>query len=104
MERDEGRATPEEIEWALAYNAYDRLAAEPGDLGRLLSTARDGFRSTGRVPGWCGVDLLRGWAFYLVRADYFAGGGTLGEEWQAVLSAVREHPVARRQDRPPTST
>ena len=103
MKRDEDGPTTEEIKWALAYNAYDRLAAELRDLERLLSSVRDEFRTTGRVPGWCGVDLLRGWAFYLVRADYFAGGGTLGEEWQAVLSAVREHPVARRRDLPPTS-
>ena len=102
VEHEEDRSTPEEVEWALAYNAYERLAADPEDLERLLSPARDDFHSTGSVPEWCGVDLLRGWAFYLVRADHFAGGGTLGEEWQAVLSAVREHPAARRRDRPPT--
>lgn len=101
MKRDEDGPTPEEIKWALAYNAYDRLAADPRDLERLLSSARDEFHTSGRVPEWCGVDLLRGWAFYLVRADRFAGGGTLGEEWQAVLSSVREHPAARRRDLPP---
>lgn len=75
MERDEDSSTPEELEWALAYNAYERLAENPAGLEHLLSPALDGFRTTGRVPGWCGVDLLRGWAFYLVRGDHFAGGG-----------------------------
>ena len=102
VERDEDRSTLEQMEWALAYNAYERLAAAPEDLECLLGPARENFRTTGRVPGWCGVDLLRGWAFHLARADHFAGGGTLGEEWRAVLSAVREHPAARRRDRPPT--
>ena len=101
MEPDEDRTTPEELEWALTYNAYERLADDPNILGLLLSPLRESFRTEGYVPGWCGVDLLRGWAFYLAREDHFAGGGTLGREWQAVLSAIREHPAARRRDKPP---
>ncbi|WP_378041036.1 8-oxoguanine DNA glycosylase OGG fold protein [Citricoccus parietis] len=101
LERDEDGAAPEEIEWALAYNAYERLAKSPNDLGRLLEPARDGFLTTGCVPEWCGVDLLRGWAFYLVREDYFSGGGTLGREWQAVMTSLINHPAGRGEDLPP---
>lgn len=70
MERDEDRSTPEELEWALAD---ERLAQDPAGLEHLLGPALDSFLTTGRVPGWCGVDLLRGWAFYLVRDDAAEG-------------------------------
>jgi hypothetical protein len=95
------RATQDQIEWAHFYDGYRRLAASPRDLERLLDEARRSYHSSGQVPAWCGVDLLRGWAFYLVRADRFAGGGTLDEEWVAVLGRLREHPDAHGSDRPP---
>ena len=34
--------------------------------------------------------------------DRQAGGGTLGHEWDAVLQALRSHPDADPEDRPPT--
>ncbi|MBO3088240.1 DUF429 domain-containing protein [Cellulomonas dongxiuzhuiae] len=89
------------IRWAMSYNGYERLASDPGALERLLQPARDEFASTGRAPSWCGVDLLRGWAFLLQRHDYFAGGGSLGAEWHTVLDAVRHHPTSTRDDLPP---
>jgi uracil-DNA glycosylase len=94
-------ATQTEIEWAHHYDGYGRLANTPTKLGRLLQPARNSFQSHGRVPEWCGVDFLRGWAFYLVRADRHMGGGALGEEWVAVLDALRGHPEAALDDRPP---
>lgn len=93
--------TQAQIEWALRYNAYDWLAASPRDLEVLLDSVRGGQAAGERVPSWCGVDFLRGWAFYLVRADRFAGGGTLGAEFDAVMDAVRHHPAATAADRPP---
>lgn len=98
----------EQIVWVLAYDGYRRLAGSPQDLERLLSPARTEFRATLRVPDWCGVDLLRGWAFLLARSDYFAGGRELDDplsshraEWNAVLSALVQHPAATISDRPP---
>ncbi len=89
------------LEWALTYDAYRRLASTPDKLERLLRSARKSFRAHGAVPDWCGVDLLRGWAFYLVRTDHQAGGDTLGDDWQAVLGALANHPDAGPADRPP---
>lgn len=98
------------IMWALEYNAYERLAGGdegPGALARLLEPVWTEFERGGRVPEWCGVDLLRGWAFYLVRADYHSGGLSLGDrghktpEWTAVLERIASHPGARREDIPP---
>ena len=67
-----------QIVWAHAYDGYRRLAASPPEgLERLLRDARDSFARHGVVPAWCGVDFLRGWAFYLVRADRHSGGGRL---------------------------
>lgn len=90
-----------QVEWAHTYDAYRRLASTPDKLERLLRSARNSFRAHGAAPDWCGVDLLRGWAFYLVRGDQQAGGETLGDEWQAVLSALANHPDAAPADRPP---
>jgi uracil-DNA glycosylase len=73
----------------------------PEMLEELLRSARDSHAIRNVVPGWCGVDLLRGWAFYLVRADRHMGGGTLDQEWQDVLTALRNHPDADAEDRPP---
>lgn len=94
-------ATQAEVDWAHQYDGYRRLAASPGELGDLLEPARRAYRARVQVPDWCGVDLLRGWAFFLARADRFAGGGTLREEWVAVLDALRAHPAANGAERPP---
>lgn len=93
--------TQAEIHWAHRYNGYQRLAETPEKLGDLIEPARREWRSTNRVPDWCGVDLLRGWAFYLTREDRFSGGGTLGKEWDSVLDAIRHHRAATGADRPP---
>ncbi len=93
--------TQAQIEWALTYDGYRRLASSPEKLEKVLRSARNSYVSRSAVPDWCGVDFLRGWAFYLVRADYQRRGGTLSEEWRAVLHALRVHPNASEGDRPP---
>lgn len=93
--------TQTQIDWALEYDGYRRLAGTPEKLERLLRGARNSYQKHGVVPDWCGVDLLRGWAFYLTRGDRHSGGGTLGEEWRAVLAMLTEHPHAGPADRPP---
>ncbi|MEO5981871.1 MAG: uracil-DNA glycosylase [Pedococcus sp.] len=93
--------TQAQIEWALRYDGYKRLASTPEQLEKLISDARTEFRAEGEVPEWCGVDFLHGWAFYLVRADRHMGGGTLGREWSAVLERVRSHSASGAADRPP---
>ena len=97
------RSTQREIEWAHEYDGYRRLASSPEKLEKLLQSARNSYRAHGRVPEWCGVDFLRGWAFFLVRADRHAGGGTLGAEWRDVLDAVNAHPEPSGTDKPPRS-
>ncbi|WP_421740700.1 hypothetical protein [Cellulomonas sp.] len=79
------QATQAEVAWAHRYDGYGRIAGTPEELESLLEPARRAFRAGGRIPEWSGVDHLRAWAFYLARADRHAGGGTLGEEWLAVL-------------------
>ncbi len=103
-----------QIAWAHTYDGYERLAGEPvggpAALERVLEPALREFRDTGRVPAWCGVDLLRGWAFCLARSDHFDGGYQLAEagggvsEWEAVLTRVAEHPGTRPEERPPLAT
>lgn len=90
-----------EVMWAHRYNGYDRLAQTPEALGRLIQPMREEWLSSRLVPDWCGVDLLRGWAFYLTREDRHRGGGTLDDEWNAVLNALRAHEAATGADRPP---
>lgn len=90
-----------EVEWAHVYDGYRRLASTPQRLSKLIQPVRNSYGAHGRVPDWCGVDFLRGWAFYLVRADRHSGGGSLDDEWRAVLEALRRHPAAEPDDRPP---
>ena len=94
-------ATDAQVRWAHSYDGYRRLATGPEMLATVLSGAREAYHRQGRVPDWCGVDLLRGWAFYLTREDRHRGGDTLGEEWAAVLQRLREHEAVTGADRPP---
>jgi len=57
--------TQAQLRWALRYNGLERLASGPERLEGLLRSARESFAAAGSVPEWCGVDLLRGWAFWL---------------------------------------
>lgn len=93
--------TSAQVRWAHSYDGYRRLASGPEALANILGGAREEYRVHGRVPQWCGVDLLRGWAFYLTREDRHRGGDTLGEEWTAVLARLRVHQDATGADRPP---
>jgi uracil-DNA glycosylase len=94
-------ATSAQVRWAHGYDGYRRLASGPEALADVLGGARDAYLGQGRVPQWCGVDLLRGWAFYLAREDRHRGGDTLGDEWTAVLDRLRIHEDATGADRPP---
>lgn len=98
-------ASQPEIEWAESYDAYARLAGGPAELWALIEPAHRHLRETGDVPGWCGVDFLRGWAFLLTRpAAERPGVEPLERDWFAVLDAISAHPHARLQDLPPTRT
>lgn len=97
--------TQAQLRWALRYNGLERLASGPDRLEGLLHSARHSFATDGQVPKWCGVDLLRGWAFWLGTrddsADNMVGGVGFGDEWTAVLRRLNEHPGAHGADRPP---
>ena len=94
-----------QIVFAGTYDGYARLAP-PAELGALLDRPQREHAATGVVPAWCGIDLLRGWAFFLVRADRHGGGyalalgGTREDEWLAVLGAIARHPLGRELDVP----
>ncbi len=91
--------------WAHRYNGYTRLAG-PQQLGAVTEQLRNEYDATGVIPEWAGVDLLRGWAFLLVRAHRHGGGyRPLTEEFPqivAIADAVDRHPEATDADRPPT--
>jgi len=107
MVGDFERLISEQVEWAHRYNGYARLALTPEHLVQILEPAWHEYRQTNRVPEWCGVDLLRGWAFYLTRADRHGGGyglmerGTMIDEWRAVLERIATHEEATAEDVPP---
>lgn len=97
-------ASEAELRWALGYNGYERFASshDGGDAyHRLLQPAMREYEATGRVPDWCGVDLLRAWAFYRQREHHMDGISPMAEDWDAVLDAIRRHPAARASDLPP---
>lgn len=89
------------IDWAHRYNGYERLGSE---LGKVLSPLHHEIESSGRIPEWAGVDLLRGLAFWRVRvaANDEAPDYALDDEvFLAAAEAVHKHPHARLGDRPP---
>lgn len=97
-----------QIDWAHQYDGYARLAGSPEALATILEPAWRQYRQTGRIPEWCGVDLLRGWAFYITRADRHGGGYDLGQgggpmvdEWNAVLERIAKHEAVTPGETPP---
>jgi hypothetical protein len=92
------------IKWAHDYNGYARLARDPENLWRILQPVREEFERSGKIAEWAGVDLLRGWAFYLVRAHRHGGHRPLHEEYPEfvfIVDAINRHPDARAADRSP---
>ncbi|CAB4915841.1 unannotated protein [freshwater metagenome] len=84
--------------WAHRFDGYERIASSPENLEAVLEPVRNIFITRGLVPDWCGVDLLRGWMFYLARAERF--GGTNPKEWIAVERALLKHSAATTEDLP----
>lgn len=99
------------LDWALTYDGYRRLAGSPDDLYAVIRVGRDHYERAGEVPRWCGVDLLRGWIFWLARRDQHEGYGHLvmpgfeaNRELIAVAGALRDHSDVGPEDLPPVST
>jgi uracil-DNA glycosylase len=98
----------DQLTWVLGYNAYERLASDLARLEALVAEARREYSASRQVPAWCGVDLLKGWAFALARTDHVDGGHGLSDagsaaykEWIHVLAALARHPGATERDVPP---
>lgn len=92
------------IAWALSYNGYKRLGAGSSELVAVLRPLMEDISTSGRVPEWAGVDLLRGLAFWLVRvaAHHEAPEDALDDDqFLAVVDALHRHRDARPKDRPP---
>lgn len=76
------------LEFALTYNAYDRLCS--ADLGRLVSPVLQPLAKTGRPPEWAGIDLLRGTLFFIQRMTHHWGEIPPAEDRQmrALVDAI----------------
>ena len=94
------------IGWALEYNGYNRIAGVgslPAALREVLLPLLESYQEGGVIPKWAGVDLLRAWAFYLVRINRHEDGYLLDQhpEMHEIAVAVTNHPAARESDMPP---
>ncbi len=94
-------ATYEELKWALKYDGYERFSQDMSAYYELLRPAMSTYEATGRIPEWCGVDLLRAWAFYRQREHHNLGHEPMARDWDDVLDAIRRHPAAKKRDLPP---
>lgn len=94
-------ATEAELQWALTYDGYARMAHSPETLYEMLRPAMAEHAATMRIPEWCGVDFLRAWAFYRQRELHHVGHGPIAEDFYDVLEAIRRHPAAKKSDLPP---
>lgn len=101
----DGQYEQQLIKWAHKYDGYKRLAGSPDQLWEVLKPVREEFERSGVIPEWAGIDLLRGWAFYLVRAHRHGGAWeplcVEYPEFNAIVAAISNHPAARKSDRPP---
>lgn len=94
-------ATEAELQWAVTYDGYERMADSPESLYEVLRLAIAEYAATKRIPKWCGVDFLRAWAFYRQREHHHVGHGPIAEDFYDVLEAIRRHPAAKKRDLPP---
>ena len=93
------------IDWAQGYQGYKRIAASSEHLQAVYGPIIDETDRLGNVPEWVGVDLLRGWAFYIARAYRWSGGYvSIFEQYpvfELIAEAVRQRAAAEPRDMPP---
>jgi len=89
--------------WAHSYNGYDRIMGD--NLFQLLEPLMEEAHKTGAIPDRVGVDLLRGWAFYVARSH---NNGCMNDGSYScctviyyLAEAVRNHKAATKGDLPP---
>lgn len=92
------------LEWALEYDAYQRLAQGPDRLAAVVKPLRDWIKHHGDAPAWAGVDLLRGLAFCLHRELNWTSDAKLREDeiisdLKILAEAVDRHPSSVPNDR-----
>ena len=95
-------ATDEELMWALTYDGYERFSRDMSACQELLRPAMSAYEASGQIPEWCGVDLLRAWAFFRQREHHNLGHQPMARDWGDVLDAIRRHPAAKDGDLPPS--
>lgn len=84
-----GASVADVLEFAGTYNAYEHLAADPGQLERLLGGLYAEVARSMSVPDWVRLDLARALLFYSYRVDYFAGGGGPYEPMFELVDRIR---------------
>lgn len=94
-------ATGDELEWALTYDGYERFSRDMSAYHELLRPAMSAYEASGQIPEWCGVDLLRAWAFFRQRQHHNLAHEPMARDWDDVLDAIRRHPAATDRDLPP---
>ncbi len=79
------------LEFGLSYNGYERLAGDPEALRRIVDPVIRELDSSGTVPGWAGLDMLRGALFYLQRLTHHWGDVPADQERQmrVLVTAIR---------------
>ncbi|ALG87074.1 hypothetical protein [Gordonia phthalatica] len=92
--------------WAHSYNGYTRLDENLRDRGSVVARVIEEYEREGSIPEWAGIDVLRGWAFYLARSHYHTSyGQSLTEMHPEILdiaAAIDARPWATAADRCPT--
>ena len=90
--------------WAHSYNGYERIMGDK--LFQLLEPLMEEAGKTGAIPDRVGVDLLRGWAFYVARSHNNAcmndGSYSCCNVIYYLAEAVQNHKAVTKGDLPPT--
>lgn len=92
------------IDWAQRYNGYERIAEDSPHANLVFEPLRRELLELGAIPSWAGVDLLRGWAFFIARGHRWSGHDSIfvdHPEFESIAEAVRNHPAVTDDDIPP---
>lgn len=94
------------INWAQRYNGYERIAEDHEHANPIFEPLQEKLLESGEIPRWIGVDLLRGWAFFIARGHRWSGHNSIFvdcPEFELIAEAVRHHPAATPTDMPPSA-
>jgi hypothetical protein len=86
------------LDFALSYDGYQRLGADPAALRRVVEPILQGLETRETLPDWAGLDLLRGTLFFIQRQTHHWGDVPPEQErhMRCLVAAIGRHALVRQ--------